>query len=281
VYISNEARDLVFKLCTDPENRLDSEQIKTHSFFKNFDFGPNLRRIKAPYIPSISHPTDTSNFETVKDSVIADRMAKLEEMNRNQQRNLFNNHDMNESGNTSISNVSLNPMLYEFTFRRFFDEVTDNMHRSNEDNNGLKYFIRSVSSPSKNKLNSIKNNYSNELESVDNQMEMSDKMEEDYVNENSHKNNLSPNAKTCVTTASNNQHQFNIQFENNHLNQNHQTQILSNIINEKSNENIHLNSESINGNKYFNYNNPTLNTNNNSTKKNNENQNQNQSAIFV
>ena len=107
MYISNEARDLVFKLCTDPENRLDSEQIKTHSFFKNFDFGPNLRRIKAPYIPSISHPTDTSNFETVKDSVIADRMAKLEEMNRNQQRNLFNNHDLIIS--------CLNILGYEYT----------------------------------------------------------------------------------------------------------------------------------------------------------------------
>ena len=262
MYISIEAKDLIFKLCTDPENRLDSELIKTHSFFKNFDFGPNLRRTKAPYIPSISHPTDTSNFETVKENVIADRIAKLEEMNRNQQRNLFN-HDINESGNTSISNISLNPMLYEFTFRRFFDEATDNMHRSNEENSSLKHFIKSVSSASKNKLNSFNNNLSNDIESNDNQMEMSDKMEDDYENGND-KINLS-------SAPSDNQYQQN----------NHQNQILTDIINDKSNENIHLNSEltNINVNKYFNYNNSNLNSNNSNSRKNNENHNQ--SAIFV
>ena len=253
---------MIFKLCTDPENRLDSAQIQGHSFFKNFDFGPNLRRTKAPYIPSISHPTDTSNFETVKDCVIADRMAKLEEMNRNQQRNLLS-HNINESGNTSINNISLNPMLYEFTFRRFFDEATDNMHRSNEENNGLKHFIKSVSSPSKNKFNSFNNNCSNDLESNDNQMEMSDRMEDD-----------NENAKDKISLSS-------MPSDNQYQQNNHQNQILTDIINDKSNENIHLNSESanINSNKYFNYNNSNLNSNNSNTRKNNENHNQ--SAIFV
>ena len=137
------------------------------------------------------------------------------------------------------------------------------MHRSNEENNGLKHFIKSVSSPSKNKFNSFNNNCSNDLESNDNQMEMSDRMEDD-----------NENAKDKISLSS-------MPSDNQYQQNNHQNQILTDIINDKSNENIHLNSESanINSNKYFNYNNSNLNSNNSNTRKNNENHNQ--SAIFV
>lgn len=75
--LSSQAKDLIFKLCTDTENRLGSNGIKAHEFFKSFDFGPSLRIKEAPYVPILKHPTDTSNFEPVDNIALADRKARL------------------------------------------------------------------------------------------------------------------------------------------------------------------------------------------------------------
>ena len=56
------------------------------------------------------------------------------------------NEDHNEY--KSSNNYSNNPMLYEFTFRRFFDEAysSDNLLRYNDtDSNSFSNFIKSVS----------------------------------------------------------------------------------------------------------------------------------------
>lgn len=57
--------DLLAKMLTSPENRINCEQIKQHQLFDDIQFETNiLRRQTAPHIPSIKGPTDTSNFDT-------------------------------------------------------------------------------------------------------------------------------------------------------------------------------------------------------------------------
>ncbi len=131
-HLSNEVKDLIFGLCADAETRLDADRIKEHPFFAGFDFGPDLRRTKAPYVPEIKHATDTSNFEPIDLSLLASRKLKLEEMTRTNleqkttTRTMTNSSTSNGDSQVTSSQIgdrSLNPIMYEFTFRRFFDEA--------------------------------------------------------------------------------------------------------------------------------------------------------------
>lgn len=159
VKISHEAKDLIFKLCTDAETRLGADGIKAHPFFKGFDFGPNLRRSEALYKPVIKHPTDTSNFEPIDSSILADRKARIDQLNRTRNLPSQNTHrgyssNYRNGGDYSdlngSQNGSNNPVLYEFTFRRFFDETTDNKLFTNsldeyDNDNSFKSFIKNIS----------------------------------------------------------------------------------------------------------------------------------------
>lgn len=143
--LSESSKDLVFKLCTDADTRLTADGIKAHSFFKNFDFGPNLRRSRAPYVPSIKHPTDTSNFETIDHSRLTDWQTKRQRNRLLAQQQIAaasnpltppssqgNQPYSNNGGDLKgVSGYTSEPILYEFTFRRFFDEAYtgDNMTR--------------------------------------------------------------------------------------------------------------------------------------------------------
>lgn len=156
--LTDEATNLIFNLCTDAERRLGADGIKAHPFFKDFDFGPNLRKTKAPYIPVIKHATDTSNFEPIDHSILLNRKARIEEMSRNQQQRNMTNHRLFDSKNApffsnNLNNSYNNPMLYEFTFRRFFDEAhtTDSIFKHNDESNSFKSFIKSMSNANANK----------------------------------------------------------------------------------------------------------------------------------
>uniref|UniRef100_A0A3Q0T0P8 non-specific serine/threonine protein kinase n=1 Tax=Amphilophus citrinellus TaxID=61819 RepID=A0A3Q0T0P8_AMPCI len=111
--LSAEASDLIVKLCRGPEDRLGkngADEIKAHPFFKSIDFSSDLRQQVAPYIPTITHSTDTSNF----DPVDPDKMWSSDgddEDNYNDTLNVwFRNGKHPEHA------------FYEFTFRRFFDD---------------------------------------------------------------------------------------------------------------------------------------------------------------
>ncbi len=186
--LSLESRDLIFRLCTDAEHRLNADGIKSHSFFKNFDFGPQLRRSKTPYTPTIKYPTDTSNFEPIDHSILEDRKIRREQIKQEMHKDLNQTHDFNSSQQSKYQNMMMNqngggpinlnninnnttlndnnnlntssnnhnPMLYEFTFRRFFDEAysMENLNRFSNDFSDL---------DSKNNLNNIHKNNSNNL----------------------------------------------------------------------------------------------------------------------
>ena len=65
VKISEEAKDLIYKLINNSDDRLGkngSEEIKRHPFFKGVNWN-NIRNSKAPFIPELKNEYDTKYFE--------------------------------------------------------------------------------------------------------------------------------------------------------------------------------------------------------------------------
>ncbi|XP_053736103.1 serine/threonine-protein kinase LATS1 isoform X1 [Synchiropus splendidus] len=111
--LSAEASDLIVKLCRGPEDRLGkngADQIKAHPFFQTIDFSSDLRQQVAPYVPTIAHSTDTSNFDPVDPDKL--RSGDTDDEDR-----------LNDTLNLWFRNGK-HPehAFYEFTFRRFFDD---------------------------------------------------------------------------------------------------------------------------------------------------------------
>jgi len=63
VHLSAEAEDLLRRLITSQDQRLDVDQIKRHPFFFGVDWD-TIRRIDAPFVPHLRSITDTSYFPT-------------------------------------------------------------------------------------------------------------------------------------------------------------------------------------------------------------------------
>ncbi|GFT44351.1 hypothetical protein NPIL_533051 [Nephila pilipes] len=110
--ITDSAADLILQLCRVAESRLGRngvDEIKQHLFFSNIDFENDLRKTDAPYVPKISHSTDTSNF----DPIDSDKL-------RSSNSESSDSGDMNERGGDNDKHPE--HAFLEFTFRRFFDD---------------------------------------------------------------------------------------------------------------------------------------------------------------
>lgn len=107
--LSSEASDLIERLCCGAEQRLGSrgaDEIKAHPFFASIQF-EGLRKQRAPYIPNIKHPLDTSHFDPVEDE---DENSEVDSELRNID-HLVNGKNFPEHA------------FFEFTFKRFFDDA--------------------------------------------------------------------------------------------------------------------------------------------------------------
>ncbi|XP_055384745.1 serine/threonine-protein kinase Warts [Condylostylus longicornis] len=115
--LSREATDLIRRLCSAADKRLGkkADEVKQHDFFKGVDWS-DMRKQKAPYIPKIEHPTDTSNF----DPIDPDKLRAS-----------------NDSNGGEFNDDTGKPFhgFFEFTFRRFFDSDLNKFHKTNTDIN--------------------------------------------------------------------------------------------------------------------------------------------------
>lgn len=96
--ISSAADDLLRKLLCDSSQRRGNSvnELKNHPFFVGINWNTDPRLYAAPYIPTIHHPTDTSNFDPVAP---------------------------NHAPTASIDDTPRSShAFYEFTFRRFFHD---------------------------------------------------------------------------------------------------------------------------------------------------------------
>ncbi|XP_071777443.1 serine/threonine-protein kinase LATS1 isoform X1 [Centroberyx gerrardi] len=111
--LSPEASDLIIKLCRGPEDRLGkdgADEIKAQPFFRTIDFSSDLRQQAAPYVPTIAHCTDTSNFDPVDPDKLWSSDNEGEGNHNDTLNGWFRNGKHPEHA------------FYEFTFRRFFDD---------------------------------------------------------------------------------------------------------------------------------------------------------------
>lgn len=67
--ISEKARSLIIGLISEREDRLGRNSLgdfKGHPFFSGLDWA-SLHKLPAPFLPEVSNPTDTSNFDIMDD----------------------------------------------------------------------------------------------------------------------------------------------------------------------------------------------------------------------
>jgi len=99
-------RDLITRLLCDQRQRLGrrgADELKRHAYFDGVSFD-DIRRRPAPYVPTVAHAADTSNFD------VAEPIAFTAE------------RSPSSHGDTTVDADVGHHAFLEFTFRRFFDD---------------------------------------------------------------------------------------------------------------------------------------------------------------
>ena len=137
VKLSEEAKDLIFKMINNSDERLGKkgpEEIKKHPFFKGVDWD-NIRNSKAPFVPELKNEYDTKYFE---------KFEEIEAFYPNKTKNKFKRKDAEYLG-------------YDFNKDNFENDLkAEYEHAMNTINNELK----------KQKINLEENNKHND-ENID------------------------------------------------------------------------------------------------------------------
>ena len=116
IRISDEAKDLIFKMINNSNSRLGkngADEIKKHPFFKGIDWN-NVKNMKPPFIPILKNEYDTSyfeNFEIIEPfyPVTYNNIFKrkdIEYIGYDFKEELFNDNDLNKEYEKAIKSIS-------------------------------------------------------------------------------------------------------------------------------------------------------------------------------
>ena len=116
IRISDEAKDLIFKMINNSNSRLGkngADEIKKHPFFKGIDWN-NVKNMKPPFIPILKNEYDTSyfeNFEIIEPfyPVTYNNVFKrkdIEYIGYDFKEELFNDNDLNKEYEKAIKSIS-------------------------------------------------------------------------------------------------------------------------------------------------------------------------------
>jgi hypothetical protein len=125
VQMSPEAEDLIRRFLCDRKDRIGSrgvEEIKAHPFFKGIDW-EGIRNQRAPIIPQIQYPTDTSNFCVENPDKFSDESEDEEEEEAEEE------HRSSPSKQTTKNQRKANNTTNNTTD---FDQIEDDKKREKE-----------------------------------------------------------------------------------------------------------------------------------------------------
>ncbi|XP_069464779.1 serine/threonine-protein kinase MRCK alpha isoform X1 [Ambystoma mexicanum] len=139
--VSENAKDLVRRLVCSREHRLGQngiEDFKKHPFFAGIDWD-NIRNCEAPYIPEVSSPTDTSNFD------VDDDCLKNSETMPPPSQTTFSGHHLPFVGFTYTSNCVLSDRSsLRDTARPTSVDLDANVQRTLEDSLATEAYERRI-----------------------------------------------------------------------------------------------------------------------------------------
>uniref|UniRef100_A0A8C5NGU1 Serine/threonine-protein kinase MRCK alpha n=1 Tax=Gouania willdenowi TaxID=441366 RepID=A0A8C5NGU1_GOUWI len=140
--VTEEAKDLIRRLICSREHRLGQngiEDFKKHPFFTGIDWD-NIRTCEAPYIPEVSSPTDTSNFD------VDDDCLKNSETMPPPSHTAFSGHHLPFVGFTYTSKCTLSDRGYlrQLGVERGQDQVDTDVQRGLEDSLATEAYERRI-----------------------------------------------------------------------------------------------------------------------------------------
>lgn len=107
--------ELIFRLITSPEQRLNVDQMKNHPFFYGVDWS-TIRQIDAPFVPHLRSITDTSYFPTEELDQVPEEPAGADSGSANKDL-AFLGYVLTVNASTSLITSTL--CCYRYTFKRF------------------------------------------------------------------------------------------------------------------------------------------------------------------